>query len=162
MEEAEQRRPKEKLPLGLMQLPDNTFEHDLAVSNRYQSFSTELLRLSLLGVAAIGFLVSNVLSKDTPKLNYPPKYLLFISLFCLGLSAACSLLHGYVSADTIARQLRAVRLEVRREENDIQDAQKENTERQKSIRREIGLTIVSSIFLLLGALALASSFIVVL
>jgi uncharacterized protein (DUF3084 family) len=87
---------------------------------------------------------------------------LFVSLSCLGLSAACSLLHGYVSADTIARQLRAVRREVRRAENDIQEVQKEKKEMKKSIRREIGLTIVSGIFLLLGALALASSFIVML
>jgi hypothetical protein len=162
MEEAEQRIPKEELPLGLMQLPDNTFEHDLAVSNRYQSFSTELLRLSLLGIAAIGFLVSNVLSKDTPQSNYPPKYLLFISLSCLGLSAACALLHGYVSADTIAQQLRVVRRGVRRAENDIQKAQEERGKMKKSIQREIRLTIASGIFLLLGALALASSFIVML
>ncbi len=92
MKESEPDLPKEELPLGLMQLPNNTFEHDLAVSNKYQSFSTELLRLSLLGIAAIGFLVANILAKDVPHSNSYLKYFLSASLACLGLSAGCALL----------------------------------------------------------------------
>ena len=164
MKESEPNVPKEELPLGLMQLPNNTFEHDLAVSNKYQSFSTELLRLSLLGIAAIGFLVANILAKDVPHSNSYLKYSLSISLACLGLSAGCALLHGYASADAIAYQLGALRREVRRskDKDDVNRAKEEKKKMWKSFRREIGLTIVSGIFLWLGAVALAISFIVML
>lgn len=164
MKQSEHNIPKEELPLGLMQLPDKTFEYDLAVSNKYQSFSTELLRLSLLGIAAIGFLVVNVLAKGVPQSNSYLKYFLSISLACLGLSAGCALLHGYASADAIAYQLGALRLEVRRskEKDDVQRATGEKKKMWRSFRREIGLTIASGIFLWLGAAALAISFIVML
>jgi hypothetical protein len=44
-----------KRSLGLIDTPDNTFSNDLHVSDRYQAFSAEMLRLALLGIAGIGF-----------------------------------------------------------------------------------------------------------
>jgi hypothetical protein len=155
--------------LGLVELPDNTFEHDLAVSERYQSFSTELLRLSLLGIAAIGFLIANILLKGAPQsgaqanipgnpFSSPFKYLVSGSLICFGLSAGCALLHGYVSAATVARHLRAIRLELRRAKD---EAEEEKEKRASRLRLEIRLNFASGVFLWLGAVLLAASFIVI-
>ena len=55
--------------LGLVPIPENTFEHDMAISNKYQAFASEVLRLSLLGIAAIGFLLTNTLFKAAPSSN---------------------------------------------------------------------------------------------
>ena len=159
---------KEELSLGLVELPDNTFEHDLAVSERYQSFSTELLRLSLLGIAAIGFLIANILLKGAPQSGaqaniphnlfpVPFKYLISSSLICFGLSAGCALLHGYVSAATVARHLRAIRLELRRAKA---EAEREKEKRESKLRLELRLNFASGVFLWLGAILLGASFIV--
>lgn len=99
------------MALGHYALPDNTFEHDLALSDRYQSFSAELLRLALLGIAAIGFLITNVLLRTASPSNVPvnpPKPLpsefesyVVVSLICLGVCAACALLHRYFGVGAI-------------------------------------------------------------
>ncbi len=69
--------------------------------------------------------------------------------------------HGYASADAIAYQLGALRRELRRskDKDDVNRAKEEKKKMWKSFRREIGLTIASGIFLWLGAVALAISFI---
>ena len=66
-----------KQSLGLVEIPDNTYEHDMAVSNKYQKFSAEVLRLSLLGIAAIGFLLTNTLFKSSSKPDQISPSLLF-------------------------------------------------------------------------------------
>jgi hypothetical protein len=47
--------------LGGLELKEDIYKIDLAVLDRYQSFSSELLRLSLLGLAGYGFLISNTI-----------------------------------------------------------------------------------------------------
>src|SRR5688572_27709884 len=92
-------------PLGLTQIPGGTFEHDLSISDRYQSFSSELLKLALAGIAVFGFLVSNgpwekanvvvgaKLQAGLGSENF--KIFAIISLLSFGISAACSLAHRY-------------------------------------------------------------------
>lgn len=103
---------------GLVPIPSGTFEHDVAVGGKYQNFSTEILRLSLAAIGAIGFLVvNNSFSKDqSGKIEWLIKhssfgFWLFTSLFCFGFAAAFALLHLYFSADSKAYHLKYLRLE---------------------------------------------------
>lgn len=98
-----------KQPLSQIQVPDRTFSEDLQLSDRYQNFSAELLRLSLLGIAAIGFLVANILFKDSSQslkladiATGQFKGFLSVSLVSLGLPDAGTLLHRYFSTDSLA------------------------------------------------------------
>jgi hypothetical protein len=56
-----------KRPLGLVELPDKTIDFDLILLQRYQEFSAELLRVSLIGISAIGFVVSHMLLRESAK-----------------------------------------------------------------------------------------------
>jgi hypothetical protein len=110
---------------------------DFDLSDRYQSFSSELLRLSLLMIAGVGFLIANVLLALLPKAAIPavrrtplsgsgPVFSgLAASLVCLGLSTAAALTHRYLATDGLAYHLKALRLIVRGSPGDEDRAQRE-------------------------------------
>jgi hypothetical protein len=107
---------------GLIPLPAETFAHDVAIGDRYQNFSAELLRLSLAGIGAVGFLITNIVLADKKK-DFPNKpvnllslnlhfdYLIFTSLIFFGISAGLALLHRYFSTDGKAYHLSYIRQE---------------------------------------------------
>ena len=91
------------------------YEADLQVVDRYQSFSSELLRLSLLGITGYGFLIANIVLKATKN---PEQYMLLgpwtvsaliIGAVALGLCAATALGHRYFSTDCITHFVRRLR-----------------------------------------------------
>ena len=57
---SDQQLPLSK-PLGTEPLPEQTFELDLKIFEKYLSFSAELLRLALLAIGAIGFIVTKII-----------------------------------------------------------------------------------------------------
>ena len=151
-----------KHSLALEEMPEGTFAHDLEVSDRYQSYSAEILRLALLGIAGIGFLVINILlkdsSKDTSLTNITsPSFRTFLSLSlcCLGLSAACALLHRFLSTRSLSRHLLCLRLDLRGGKG---GANKRHIRNQLFRIAEIVLAS-SGILLGLGAIFLALAFI---
>ena len=94
-----------------------TYKIDIAVLERYQSFSAELLRLSLLGIAGYGFLIANIVLKVSTNGEYSllneltnNKYLLAIGAAALGISAASALGHRYFSTDCLTHFVRLLRL----------------------------------------------------
>ena len=107
---------------GLIQIPAGTFEHDLAIGDRYQNFSGELLRIALLGIAAVGFLLLNFLfgaSDKSPEMigaakktlaNSDFRFYVYATLFLFGFSAGFALLHRYFAADSKAYHLKYLRL----------------------------------------------------
>jgi hypothetical protein len=148
--------------LGSIETSDKTYSNDVIVSDRYQTFSAELLRLSLLGIAGIGFLVVNILLKDESReLVKYKSFMGFLSasLVFLGLSAASALLHRWLSTDSLAEHLLLIRLEKRKAEGDSERLKKSRKKRKKQFKRS-GLTLLlSSLFLWLGAVCLSLSFI---
>jgi hypothetical protein len=58
-------QPAKDQDLGEIEVPAT--KHDLDPSDRYQQFSSEMLRLSLLRIAGVGFLIANVLLGSLPK-----------------------------------------------------------------------------------------------
>ncbi len=154
-----------KKSLALEVMPDGTFNHDLEVSDRYQSYSAEILRLALLGIAGIGFLVINILLKDSSKgasltnITSPSfRKFLSLSLCCLGLSAACALLHRFLSTRSLSRHLLCLRLDVHGAHDDDFTAKKKQTRNRLFLIAEVVLAS-SGVLLGLGAVFLALAFI---
>jgi hypothetical protein len=134
--------------LGEIQI--EALKHDLDLHDRYQGFSAEILRISLLGITAIGFLIANVLLVLSPKENgaqttrtinlaaiAPEPFKLFasLSLISFGLASAASLSHRYFAADAMACHLRAVRLFKRGRESDDDEGKKEAGKRKLEFGR---------------------------
>jgi hypothetical protein len=99
----------------LQRLEEQTYKGDLELLDRYVGFSSEIVRVSLLGLAAIGFFLKEYLPKDA--LPDPPTLrdtwffvLLGASAFALALAVAFGLLHRYYATDGLACHLKALRL----------------------------------------------------
>src|SRR6267143_5936820 len=157
-----------RIDLGHYELPDNTFDHDLLVLDRYQSFSAELLRLSLAGIAGVGFLIVDT-SLKIPSNKPAFQYSLYGSLICLGLSAAFALLHRYFSTDSISYHLNLLRRDIRQAsatksesgkdiKGDAERAEEEKHGRRKRLKWSELVIYLSGAFLWLGAIALVVFF----
>ncbi|HRH46027.1 MAG TPA: hypothetical protein PKY82_30570, partial [Pyrinomonadaceae bacterium] len=118
--ENEKKTDEPKESLGLVEIPQHTFEYDLKISEGYQNFSSEILKLSLAGIGAISFMIVNFyLTKDlAEKFSWLISYsnfgvMLFFSLLFFGISSALALLHKYFGFDSKAYHLNYLRLEKR-------------------------------------------------
>src|SRR5262245_61207238 len=87
---------------------------DWDLLDRYQAFSAELLRSALLGIAGIGFLLTQLTRKDSSLTvsvtSRPTMWLVFAALTCLGVSAGAALGHRYVSSDSMAYYISLLRM----------------------------------------------------
>jgi len=115
--------------LGLIPIPERTIEHDLALLVRFQEFSAELLRVALIGISAIGFVVSRVIlpEETTTRMALDPtaKWLIIAALISLAVSAAAALVHRYYAADSMSWHLQAMRRYQRNTETDVATADRE-------------------------------------
>lgn len=105
-----------------IQIPEHTFEQDLAVNDRRQKFAGEILRLALIGIAAVGFLLLNFLfgaSDKAPEAfgiakktlaNSDFRFYIFASFYLFAFSAGIALLQRYFAADGNAYHLKYLRL----------------------------------------------------
>jgi hypothetical protein len=157
----------------LGEIENPAFKHDVDLSDRYQAFSAEMLRLSLAGIAGIGFLIAIILPNTLPKdPNLPtqrvalsvtaPSFSAFASasLFCLGLSSAASLAHRYFATDSLACHIKALRLLLRGRPDDAEKVRQEKEYRKRKFDQSRRSLLAASIFLGLGAILLAMAFVV--
>jgi hypothetical protein len=161
--------------LGGLRLDEDIYKVDLAVLDRYQAFSGELLRLSLLGIAGYGFLITNVFLKSNGGssgfVTQVPRYVMNIALpagaVVLALSAMTALGHRYFSTDCITHYVRRIRLFKKQDGLPEDDPQREIVAKiivveemslEKDLKRCKWLLTSSSIFLLLGAACVAWAF----
>jgi len=143
-------------------IPTDALKHDWELLDKYQAFSAELLRMSLAGIAGVGFLVTVLAGKDGGmlKISGVPSLSLWtmaVSLLSFGFSAGTALAHRFVSSDSMAFHISLLRMRLR-------GGAKEKIAREKAVRdsrlKLSGLLLsVSGFFLSIGALALAISFI---
>ena len=141
--------------LGFIDAP-KAFANDLEVLKQYQSFSAELLRLSLLGLTALAVLIFAVIKDDKIKIDELSRYLIITSSVLFGMSAAAALAHRYSSSDGLTLHLEALRYELRGRDSD-----RDSAEAAKKARKHMFLCAewslwVSSIALALGAIAFAA------
>jgi hypothetical protein len=150
-------QPLNKKDPGEIEVP--AFKHDLDLSDRYQNFSGEILRLSILGIGGIGFLLVNVfltkgqqrvpLSRDEPVFSW----LAAASLFCLGVSAAASLAHRYFATDCLSYHLDAMRKKA------VGHASTAIVGRDRMFKLSKWSLISASVFLATGTILLALAFV---
>jgi hypothetical protein len=152
------------LSLGLIPIPERTLQHDLDVSNQYQAFSGELLRLALLGLAGIGFLLvsldpggENGRSTVLAKVNSFDQFL-YVALFCFGFCAALALAHRYWSSDSLAYHLEYLRLSTRGTLGDQTEAKDRRLRRNRRFRVCGWLILAAAALLGIGAISLSLGF----
>jgi hypothetical protein len=141
---------------SLGEIKVDAFDQDVAINDRHQSFSAELLRLALLGVGGVGYVASRSLSP--PQAGQPvlsvsdiAKWLVLIAAVSFGLAAACALALRYISSDLLAFQLRILRLRIRGNPSDLSDADKEEVRRNWRLKATRPMLVLSSMFLGVGA-----------
>ena len=145
-------------------IPADGLKHDWERPDRYQAFSAELLRLSVAGIATVGFLVTALAGKESLlKITGVPqtsRWSMGVTLLALGLSAGAALAHRYVSSDSMACHISLLRMLLR----DKPRADIENERASRNLRFKLSgvLLLLSSSFLGIGAVALAVSFIALL
>ena len=142
------------------EIPPDGLKHDWELLDRYQAFSAELLRISLLAIAGVGYLLTQLTGKDTTlkvDVRAPgSRWALTAALVGLGLSAGAALGHRYISSDSMACHISLFRKLLRgASPESIAD---EKRERNRQFRRSAQLLVVSAVCLGAGAVALTLAF----
>ncbi len=132
------------------------FDQDVAINDRQQTFSAELLRLALLGIGGVGYVASKALPGNATgeaalHIGMEPKWLVLLAAASFGLSSASALGLRYFSSDLIACQLRIVRLRMRGGDHDVRQAEREEARRNRRLKLMRPLLLLSSATLTLGA-----------
>ncbi len=120
--------------LALTRVKPETFDHDVKVSDRFQKFSAEILRLSLAGVAGIGILLVSCLSNhETHSLAMPGvkqnRLILLSSLTGFGLAALAAVAHRLASTYSLSQHLLIMRFDLRGREGDKESAREKRRSR---------------------------------
>lgn len=148
----------------LPDIPVDGLKHDWELLDKYQAFSAELLRISLAGIGAVGFLVTALAGEESllKITGVPPtsRWAMAVTLLALGLSAGAALAHRFVSSDSMACHISLLRMELR--DRPDEDIKRERALRNRRFKQSGRLLLLSSWLLGVGALALAVSFIALL
>jgi hypothetical protein len=103
--------------LGGLPVEEDSYKVDLAFLERYQAFSSELLRLALLGIAGYGFLIANVAFVANKSGEYKfflpfsqDKALVIAGAIALAASAAAAPGYRYLSTGCTWHFVRHLRL----------------------------------------------------
>lgn len=151
----EQSRVDPSASLGEIALEPGTFEHDVAVSDRYQLFSTELLRLSLFGIGAVGFIAEHLGVANWSTLA---KQSVSLSLLFMSLSGSAALAHRYIGPDGLACHLEYLRLRKRGTPLDPGVARRARRERNWLFKHAGSVLLASACFLGMGFICVAAGF----
>ena len=120
---------------------------------KYEAFVNELLRLSLLCIAGIGFLITTFVAKpDAPSLGTPSKTSLTFALLFLGAAASTGLASRLLIAESIAYHFSALNTK------DAATATEHGVIRDKRYTDSRRTMNWSAIALAAGAVCLAISF----
>lgn len=129
--------------LSSIPIQEDNYKVDFIILEKYQSFSSEILRLALLGLTIYGFLITNVIFKitDTQQKNIfiapfsSNKLLLFIGAITLIVTALVALGHRYFSTDCMTHFIRGFRL--RQKLLELKKNETENVDEIISIKETI-------------------------
>jgi hypothetical protein len=169
--EMDDRIPARKL--SDITLPEDTYKADFQLTDRYQAFSTELIRLSLLGIAGYGFLIANVVLKTDQNLNKlaSQSWMLGAGVIFLGLSTALALAYRFFSTGCLAYQISILRTLTRldsshwtaeeREANELR-LKRERKEQLRTLRFCHRCLMASAASLIAGAICVVYVFAAVL
>lgn len=151
-------------------IPEDSYKPDLSLLDRYQSYSGELLRISLLGLAGYGFLIKDVVMANHDTITRYEAGLrgaawpLITGCIFLGLSAAFALAHRGLSSDAMSYLVLFLRATDDGYPN-ARSAEKAKCERKWLVRllKLSGYSLIlSPVFLALGAVMVIVTFAVIL
>ena len=141
-------------------LEDKGLNAEQELTDKYQAFSTELLRLSLLGIAVIGFIYKENL-EVLPRVS---EHYAALSAIFFGFSAVSALFHRYLSSETLRYYIRGLQWESKflhsQELKDRLNAAKYLKYRQKIMWGCVILKFLSTLALAIGAGFLAYAFVI--
>ena len=103
--------PEKKPSVMYVDVDEKKYKAELELLDRYQSFSAELLRLSLLGLAIFGFLYQQVFAKPNDTIPIDDvKYWSRLSIISFALAAVFALIYRYCSTEAMRHYLMGLRL----------------------------------------------------
>lgn len=110
--------PDRERSLGEYCIEEGCFGWDLKIAEAYQTYSAELLRLSLLAMTGLSlvWLKLYLPGKDDLHRNLEVNHVvvwMMLSFAGFAIAAACALMHRYASADSLAYQLTMLRRRLR-------------------------------------------------
>ena len=138
------------------ELVEAKYKAELDLVDRYQSFTAELLRLSLLGIAVFGFLYEKIFKGIDPQTTNlgAAKFLAAAGVFMFGFSAAGALLFRYLATEGARFYIEALRLKSK----DASRAQESLNKRYRSILICRWSKGTAALALALGGLSVAAAF----
>jgi hypothetical protein len=148
--------------LGNIEAPAS-FKDDIGILDRYQAFSSEILRISLLALSGLGALIFKIFfDKDFLTSGFQSPFVrvgIMAASIAFGVAAAAALLHRYCSSDSMSCQLQLLRLEKVRERmvlvNDelTQKIVRERCNRNRMLVISAWSTLVCTVSTAMGGLA---------
>ena len=161
--------------MGRIEIKEAQIKYDFELLDRYQKYSSEILRLSLIGIGAYAFLLKEGNGDFFRRIANNPtsKYFSVGSIASFALAVACTLIHRYYSSDFMAYHIRFLRIKeiLTNPPEWLTQADKDNAtmvaEKEKSNRNAIAqlcevMIGASAIFLGMGTLGLAISLLTIL
>jgi hypothetical protein len=85
-----------------LELDEKVYKPDFEITSKFQSFSKELVRISLLGLGVYGFLIKSVGKHYVTPFQ---KIVGLLGVVAFATSAACALWHGLLSSRCLHHQL---------------------------------------------------------
>jgi hypothetical protein len=112
------------------ELEEKAYKGDFQICDLYISFSSELLRLSLLALGAYGTLITIFLKSDQPEL-FPVRHSwgLLVAAILFSLCAGATLVHRFEASDSMACYLAMLR----KLENDDPEKEKEKKDFDRAL-----------------------------
>lgn len=133
-------------------LDENLYNPDFIILEKYQSFSKELTRISLICLGILAYFLKNFIFENPKKEIYKEFFnnnscILYISFSFLILSATFSIFHMYFSTDSFTHIISMYR---KANENNEKGYFKEKSERNFDFKLSGYLLLFACIFLLIG------------
>ena len=147
--------------LGRMAVPEERYRVDIDLHDRSLSFSAELVRLALAGIAVVGFLVARLPDQRVHIVFDDPlvKVLLSASLVALAASAGFALLHRFNAGGAAFHHLQVIKLLLLNDPQDEDELERSFKERTTLFLRCHRFLTLASFLLVAGTGLLGGAFI---
>lgn len=144
--------------LGKVELKENWYKADLELHDRYQSFSSELLKLSLAGIGVIGFILGYLQEQENGQQSEYFFWMIVFAGIAFSISLGGALLHKFTASKGLYYHIRALRLRLGFPDSSESIIYAE-TQRDKLFKLSGKGFLISSIFLFVGGSLIVISFI---
>jgi hypothetical protein len=148
-----------------LELEDKVYRPDFEITSKFQAFSQELVRISLLGLGVYGFLIKLATDEPSPQQRFlhaiqGHQILAAYGVAAFAVCAACALMHGFMATRCLGHQLVISRYFGRLEGDRWDELHKESfrveIQRQQSEQRIVlirgnRLLLVATFALIFGA-----------